>query len=25
MKRTIDAKHHDHVATSVIVKATKPA
>jgi len=25
MKRTISPDHHDHVATSVIVKATKPA
>jgi hypothetical protein len=25
MRRTIDPEHHDHVATSVIVKATKPA
>jgi arsenite methyltransferase len=24
MRRTIDAEHHDHVATSVIVKAAKP-
>jgi hypothetical protein len=24
MRRTIPAEHHDHVATAVIVKATRP-
>jgi len=24
MRRTIPADHHDHVATAVIIKATKP-